>query len=72
MSILPFTIADPALRAEFDEAVQRALRGERDPEAMRKASEHMDALREENRRQHGVQNVGVDFIRELRGEIPEP
>ena len=62
----------PHLRAEFEEAVRRAMSGQRDPEAMKKACEDMDRIREENRRQYGVQDIGVAFIRELRGELPDP
>jgi hypothetical protein len=68
----PFSMVAPELRAEFEAAVRRALSGQRDPEAMRQACEHMDRLREDIRRQYGVQDVGVDLIRELRGELPEP
>jgi hypothetical protein len=32
----------------------------------------MDSLREEIRRQYGVQDIGVDLIREPRGQLPEP
>ena len=63
--------APDAARADFEEAVRRAMSGQRDLEAMRKACEHMDTLREEIRRQYGVQEIGVDLIRELRGELPE-
>jgi len=56
----------PEFRADFDEAVRRALSGRRDPEAMRIACEHMDEVREEIRRQQGVRDIGVDLIRELR------
>ena len=62
----------PDLRAEFEEAVRRAMSGQRDPAAMRKACQHMDSLREEIRRQYGVQDIGVDLIREPRGQLPEP
>ena len=68
----PLSTVPPELRAEFDEAVRRAMAGQRDPEAMRKACEHMDKVREEIRRQYGVQDIGVELIRELRGELPEP
>jgi len=65
------SIVTPAFRTEFEEAVVQAMTGQRDPEAMRRACEHMDRMREEIRRQHGVQDIGVDLIRELRGELPE-
>jgi hypothetical protein len=68
----PFTVVPPELRAEFEDAIRRALSGRRDPEAMRRACEHMDRVREQIRQQYGVQDIGVDLIRELRGELLEP
>lgn len=56
----------PELRAELDEAIRRAMSGERDPEVMRKACERMDRMREEIRRRHGILDIGVPAIRELR------
>ncbi len=70
MNHAPSTTISPDLRAEFEEAVRRAMSGQRDAEAMKKACDHMDAVREEIRRQHGVQDIGDDLIRELRGELP--
>ena len=64
-------LVPPELRAEFEDAIRRALSGRRDPEAMRRACEHMDRVREEIRQLHGIQEIGVDLIRELRGELPE-
>jgi hypothetical protein len=72
MNEKPFSVVPPELRAEFDEAVRRAMSGQRNPEAMKKACEHMDTVREEIRRQYGVQDIGVDLIRELRGDLPAP
>jgi hypothetical protein len=70
MNTKPFHTVLPELRAEFEEAVRRAMSGQRDAEAMRSACEHMDHLREEIRRQYGIQELGVDLIRELRGDLP--
>ncbi len=61
----------PELEAEFQAAVRRAMSSMRDPEAMRKACERMDRMREETYHQHGLLNIGVPAIRELRGELPE-
>jgi hypothetical protein len=38
----------------------------RDPEAMRKAAERMDRMREETFKRVGLLDVAVPFIRELR------
>ena len=58
----------PELVAEFEEAVRQATSAERDPEAMRRAAERMDRLREETYRKHGLLDIGVPAIRELRDE----
>jgi hypothetical protein len=61
----------PELEAEFQEAVRQAMSLKRDPEAMRRAAERMDRMREETYRRHGLLDLGVPAIRELRGELPE-
>jgi hypothetical protein len=71
MNEKPFATTPPELRAEIEEAVRRAMSGRRDPDVMRQACEHMDKVREEIRRQHGVQDIGVQLIRDLRGDSPE-
>ena len=58
----------PDVRAELEEAVRRALSGVRDPEAMRRACERMDRMREENRKRFGEQNSAVDLLRETRDQ----
>lgn len=52
--------------ARMQEAADKAAKGIRDPEAMRKACENMDRISEEVRVRHGVLNIGVPAIRELR------
>jgi hypothetical protein len=59
-------IIPPDLMAELRQAAERAAKGVRDPEAMRQAAERMDRLREENRKRFGVQDVGVQIIRQAR------
>ena len=61
----------PELEAEFQAAIRQAMSSTRDPEAMRRAAERMDRMREETYRQHGLLHIGVPAIRELRGELPE-
>ena len=56
----------PDLMAELQATADRAAAGVRDPEAMRRASEDMDRIREEIRRRHGVLDIGGPAIRELR------
>lgn len=55
-----------ALMAELQEAADKLARGERDIEAAKKAAEEMDRMREANRLRFGVQDIGVDIIREMR------
>jgi hypothetical protein len=64
-------VITPELEAEFQEAVRQAMSAKRDPEAMRRAAERMDRMREETYRRHGLLDIGVPAIRALRGELPE-
>jgi hypothetical protein len=60
------SLIPPDVMAELQAAAERAARGLRDPEEVRQACEEMDRIREEIRRQHGVLDIGVPAIRELR------
>ena len=51
---------------ELQEAVNRLIRGERDPEAMRKACERMDVMREELKTRIGTVEMAVELIRDAR------
>lgn len=67
MATIEKSAASPSdLMAELQEAADRAAKGIRDPEVMRKAGEEMDRIREEIRREHGLLDIGVPAIRELR------
>ena len=57
----------PELMAEIMEAAERAAKGIRDPEIMKKARERMDKRRAEIFRREGRLDIGVSAIRELRG-----
>jgi hypothetical protein len=56
----------PDLMVELQKAADRAGSGVRNPEAMWKAREDMDRIREEIRRQHGRLDIGGPAIRDLR------
>lgn len=56
----------PEVMANLQEAAQRAAQGVRDSEAMRLACERMDRMREETFRKHGLLDIGVPAVRELR------
>lgn len=59
------TIPREILR-ELQEAADRAAKGIRDPEVMRQACENMDRIREEIFAKHGILNIGLPAIREIR------
>jgi hypothetical protein len=42
-----------------------------DPKVVRRIQKRSAQIQQEIRRQHGVQDIGVQIIRELRGELPE-
>jgi len=54
------------LKAELEELLANPAGGIRDPERARKAREHMDRIREENRRLFGETNIAVELIRQTR------
>ncbi len=56
------------LMAELQKAADDLANGLRDPEEARKACERMDRLGEEVFRRHGILDIGVPAIRELRDE----
>jgi len=56
----------PELMAELRQAAEKLDKGERDREAAKQAARRMDQRREENRKLFGVQNIGVDIIRQMR------
>lgn len=62
----PNSLIPPQIMAELQAAADRAAKGLRNPEMMAKACERMDQLREEIRRTHGILDIGVPAIRELR------
>ena len=62
--VIPSLPAD--LKAALREALDNLAKGVRDPEAARKACEHMDRIREENRKLFGEQEIAVQLIRETR------
>jgi hypothetical protein len=59
---------ETSIMAERQAAADRASKGIRDPEAMRRACERMDRSREEVRKRVGTLTIAVDLIRETRDE----
>lgn len=58
-------------QAELHDAIQRLLGGRPDPARARQACADMDRTRQELERTHGVLDIGVPAIRELRGSLPD-
>ena len=56
----------PELMAALQEAATKAAQRIREPEEARQACAEMDKIREEIRRAHGILDIGVPAIRELR------
>jgi hypothetical protein len=56
----------PEIMAEMEEAARQAMTPYRDREKMRQACERMDRMSEEIFRKHGILDIGVPAIRELR------
>ena len=63
----PFGIS-PEMMTQMEAAVERAANGVRDPERVKEARARMDRIREEVRRKHGVLDIGLPAIHELRGQ----
>ncbi len=58
--------------ADTQAVLEHAMTGKPlDPEAARRIHERAEKAREEIFRQHGVLDIGVPAIRELRGELPD-
>lgn len=56
------------LAIAMQEAVENAVKGVRDPERIKRARENMDRIRAEICKDHGVLDIGVAAIRELRDQ----
>ena len=54
------------LMAQLQIAAERAANGSRERARMKLACANMDRIRDEIRREHGVLDIGVTAIRELR------
>jgi hypothetical protein len=54
------------LDVEYEAALERAMRGVRDPVAMEQAAREMDEGREEIRSRLGEVEIAVDLIRDAR------
>lgn len=65
------TVENPAaitVDPEVQAAIDRVLKGVRDPDSMRQAAERMDRMREEMRQRVGNVDLAVPLIRETRDQ----
>ena len=67
------TIASSArVEADLQEVLERIWSGKTvDPDLKRRVRERAERIRKQILATHGVQNIGVDLIRELRGALPD-
>ena len=68
MQPLGSNVIPPEIKAAMEEAARIAMSNVRDPEVMRQACEEMDRISEEIRQKHGVLDIGMPAIRELRDD----
>jgi hypothetical protein len=54
------------LKSELHKLLENPKGGITDPEAARRAREHMDRIREENRKLVGESDIAVELIRQTR------
>jgi hypothetical protein len=66
MNTVEKTWIPPEFMAELQQAAENAAKGITDPEEAKKACEEMDQIREQIRARHGILDIGVPAIRELR------
>jgi hypothetical protein len=63
----------PNVDAETNAIIEHAMTGmPLDPELVRRVREQGEALRREILEKHGLVDIAVPAIRELRGELPCP
>jgi hypothetical protein len=62
----------PQVLADMKRATELALTGHKDPEFTRRVQDEAKKLREEIYRKHGLLDVGVHAIRELRDDETHP
>jgi hypothetical protein len=65
-------VTEPITDADAEAVMAHYLTGKPvDPEVARRIRERAQEIREETFRKHGLVDIGVPAIRELRGELPE-
>jgi hypothetical protein len=64
------SVKTPA-EADLEYAIHLALAGQQDPAFAARIQAESARITEEIRQRHGLLDIGVPAIRELRGELPE-
>ncbi|OAI54784.1 hypothetical protein AYO44_14230 [Planctomycetaceae bacterium SCGC AG-212-F19] len=63
----------PELAADTQAVLERVMTGKPlSPEAARRIHERAEKIREAIYQKHGLLDIGVPAIRELRGDLPNP
>jgi hypothetical protein len=68
MSTTEPSLIPPEVAIKMREAAENAMKGLKDPERTKRARASMDRIREEIRKEHGILDIGVPAIRELRDQ----
>jgi hypothetical protein len=64
---------DPVEEADIKAVMDHAFRGKPlDPEVRRRVEKRAEKIRRRILKEHGLVDIAVPAIRELRGELPEP
>ena len=64
-------LTDPSIEADEQAVMAHYVSGAPlDPEVVRRVHERAQKIREETYRKHGLVDIAVPAIRELRGELP--
>ncbi|MBL8796315.1 MAG: hypothetical protein JNM56_20615 [Planctomycetia bacterium] len=63
----------PELEADTQAVLERLMTGQSlPPQTARRIHERAEKIRQDVLQKHGVLDIGVPAIRELRGELPNP
>ncbi len=71
MITIESNLIPPDVLADMERAMQLALSSTHDPEFERRIQDHAEQIRQEVRRKHGLLDIGVPAIRELRDSYCE-
>lgn len=68
-----FGAVSPEVLADLEEVCRQAASGVvKDPELLKRIQERSRKAQQEILEKFGIQDIGVQIIREMRGDLPEP